>query len=183
MDEDRDEAAFAVKLLRNFGTIFTFSVLAMIFAGMLTARYASYMRDMSTLFALGKAGLSFNTLLQIAAFSLVLAFFAAIIFSERIFGKIWLSEKWFIKLRPINARFLQRSVLLLLASMLTLSVFAATFKWFAIKDPLSWLKFLLSTFVCFSASIGLTLLKQKLESKKYDRLLASFKARHGEPRA
>ena len=67
-------------------------------------------------------------------------------------------------------------VLLLLATLLTFSVFAIVFKWFAIDDIGAWLGFVLSTIICFSISLVLTLLKFKMERKKYDRLLTNYKA-------
>jgi len=40
------------------------------------------------------------------------------------------------------------------------------------------LGFVVSTPICYAISIGLTLLKLKLKGKKYDKLLADYKARH-----
>jgi hypothetical protein len=46
-----------------------------------------------------------------------------------------------------------------------------------VNDPLAWLGFILSTLICFSASIGLTLVKLKLEGIKYAKLLEAYKMR------
>ena len=162
MNDERDEAALGTKLLRNFATIFTFSVLAMIIAGMLIAAYAPDAKVKSTIYTLGGAGLTFSTLLQITGFSFILAVFVILIFSDRYFKKL---------------RFLQRTFIFLPASLFTLSIFAIIFKWFPIDEPLAWLGFVITTIFCASVSMGLTLLKLKLESKKYDRLLANYKAR------
>ena len=163
MDKEQNESMFSAKLLRNFGTIFTFSILSMTIAARIVTRFSPEVKNLSTLFTLGEAGLSFNTILQIAGFSLLLDFFMVLIFSEI-----------FIK----NMRFLRRTVHFSYVSLLTLSVFSLVFKWFPANDPLAWLGFILSTIICFAASIGLTLLKLKLEGKKYNRLLANYKAQY-----
>jgi hypothetical protein len=51
------------------------------------------------------------------------------------------------------------------------------FAWIVVDDIRGWIGLVLSTVICFSISIGLTLLKFKLERKKYDKLLANYKAR------
>jgi len=154
---------FIIDLMRNFGAIFTLSILAISFVGLLVVRYAPDAQDISSLFASGGMGLSFNAVLQIAGFSLILAFLSIVVVSDRFIKKM---------------RFLARTILLFLAALFTFSMFAIVFKWFPIEDPLAWLGFVLSTFVCFLFSLGLTLLKLKLEGRKYDRLLANYKARH-----
>ena len=162
MSDDRNETGLGTMVLRNFATIFTFSVLAMIIAGMLIAITAPDAKDQSTIFALGGAGLSYSTLLQITGFSLILAIFVIGIFSERFIKKL---------------RFLQRALIFLPVSLLTLSIFAVIFRWFPAEDPSAWLGFLLTTVFCASVSIGLTMIKLKLESRKFGRLLANYKTR------
>ena len=62
--------------------------------------------------------------------------------------------------------------------MIVVSLFAVIFKWFPMNQPVVWLQFFISTFVFSLVSIGLSLVKLKLEGKKYNRLLESYKARH-----
>ena len=162
MDKERDDSPFIMDLMRNFAAIFTLSVLAISLMGILLICIAPDIQYISTLFASGGMGLSFSVVLQIAGFSLLLAFFSIIIISQR-----------FI----INMRFWLRILLLFLSALFTFSIFAVIFKWFPVNEPLAWLGFVVSSLVCFALSLGLTFLKFKLEGKKYKRLLANYKAR------
>ena len=162
MDKERDGAPLSTELARYFGTFFTMAILAISLVGLLLARYAPDVQDISTMFASGGFGLSYSVILQIAGFSFILAAFAVLVITER-----------FITIM----RFWLRILLLFLSTLITFSIFAVVFKWFPIEDPHAWLGFVLSTFICFAISLGLSMLKVKLEGKKYDRLLAKYKAR------
>jgi len=163
MDEERNETSILTALLRAFTTTFTWAILAMCVVGMLNVRYSSEARiHMTAFFDFGGAGMPFASILQIAGFSLVMAFFAVLLFSERFFPGI---------------RYFWRSFFLCLATLLTCSVFAVIFGWFPVYYPRSWVWFVLATVFCFSLSFALLRLKHKLEGRKYDKLLANYKAR------
>jgi ABC-type multidrug transport system permease subunit len=132
-------------------------------AGMLVNRHDPEAGEESALFALA-GGLPYNVILQIAGFALILAIISVLLFSEHFQTKI---------------RFFLRGLLLLLATLLTTSVFVVIFKWFSPYSIQSWLGFVLCTVICFAISFALTVFKLKLEGKKYDKLLAEYKRRHG----
>ena len=159
---EQNEYPLISSVLRNFGVIFSFSILAISIVVSQVTRYFPDAQNVSTLFVYSGIGLSFGTIMQIAGFSFILSIFSVLLFTERFIKKI---------------RFLFRIFLLLLATLLTFSAFAVIFKWFAADDIGAWLGFILSTIFCFSISMGLTLLKFKLEQKKYDKLLANYKMR------
>jgi len=161
MDRDENKTPLITEFLYLFAAMFTMMVLAISIAGMLLARYDSEVR--STLFAPGRVGLSYSTLMQITAFAFIMAIFATLLFSEHFL---------------IKMRFLFRIFLLFLATLITFSIFAIIFGWFPIDQPLAWFGFILCTLFCFSVSIIMTLIKYRLEGKKYDRLLMNYKARH-----
>ena len=163
MNEELKEASFFTQLLRNTAAIFTLSVLVISIAGILLTRFDSHYRETYALFALAPLGLTYNTILQIAGGSIMLAAISAWLFSERFIYKM---------------RFLTRTVIFLLMTFIIFSLFAVIFKWFPVNEPMVWIKFFISTFVCFFISIGITLVKQKLEGKKYNELLESYKGRH-----
>ena len=163
MYEERNEYPLISEILRYFGTIFSLAILVISLAVWQVTRYFPDVQNVSTLFVSGGIGLSFGTIMQIAGFSIILAFFSVLLFSERLIKKM---------------RFLYRTFLFLLAILLTFSVFAIVFKWFAVDDIGAWIGFVLSTIFCFSISIGLTLLKFKLERNKYNKLLANYKERN-----
>ena len=163
MYEKRNEAPFIVELSRYFTTIFTMSILAMLVAGLLVARFTPEVHDISTLFALKGTGLPYSAILQLAGLSVILAVFCVLITSGRFLVKM---------------RFLLRFLLFLLATFFTTSIFAIIFKWFPVDNALAWINYVLSTITCFAIASGITLLRFKLENKKYNRLLEVYKAQH-----
>jgi len=162
MIEKQYKNAFLIYLIRRFGIIFSLTIIAMSVAGMLVGLNAQDMSEVSTLFAFN-SGLMYSTIMQIAGFSLIMAFFTVLLFSEHI---------------QIKIRFLFRGFLLLIVTLITASIFAVIFKWFPINNIKDWIGFVLCTIVCFIISFILTLLKLKLEGKKYTKLLEDYKARH-----
>ena len=163
MYEERSEAPFIVELARYFTIIFTMSILAMVFAGLLIARFAPETHDISTLFALKGIGLPYSAILQLASLSVILAVFCVLITSGRFIFRM---------------RFLFRFMLFLLATFFTTSIFAIIFRWFPVDDALAWIGFALSSVICFAVASGISLLSIKLQNKKYNKLLKNFKERH-----
>jgi magnesium-transporting ATPase (P-type) len=163
MDSENKNASFVTELLQRFGIIFLLTILAVSAAGMFVNRHDPAAGEESSLFALF-GGLTYNVIFQIAGFSLIMAYFSVLLFSEHFQTKI---------------RFFLRGLLLLLATLVTTSVFAVVFKWFSPYSISSWIGFALCTIMCFAISFVLTFLKLKLESKKYGKLLAEYKLRHG----
>ncbi len=162
MIEEKYRAALVIDFVRKFGIIFSLAIIAISIAGMLIELCDPSVRDGSSLFALGN-GLQYSSILQIAGFALIIAFFTVLLFSEYLQTRI---------------RFIIRGFLLLLVTLVTSSVFAFAFNWFPSNDIRSWLRFVLCTIGCFIISFTLTLLKLKLEGKKYTKLLKDYKGRH-----
>jgi len=163
MNEEMKETPFFTQFLRSTGTIFTSTVLTISVAGMIFARFDPSLRETSSLFALTPIGITYNTILQIFLGSVILAAAVAFLFSERYLYKM---------------KFLLRTVIFLLMVLILFSLFSIIFKWFSVNEPIAWFRFFVSIFICFSVSTGLTLVKQRLEGKKYNKLLESYKARH-----
>jgi len=162
MIDKKYRAALAIELSRRFAVIFSLAIIAMSIAGMLIGHYGQDMRDVSTLFTFN-SGLQYSTILQIAGFSLITAFFSVLLFSEHIQMKI---------------PFLFRGFLLLLVTLAATSIFAVIFNWFPHDNIQGWIGFVLCTIVCFAVCFALTMLKLKLEGKRYTKLLAGYKERH-----
>jgi drug/metabolite transporter (DMT)-like permease len=163
MGEEKKISSLVTELLQRFGIIFLLTTLALSVAGILVNRYDPKAGDESTLFTLG-VGLTYNVIFQIAGFALIMAIFSVLLFSEHF---------------QIKIKFFLRVLLLLLATLLVTSVFVIVFKWFPPHSIPSWIGFVICTFLCFVISFALTFLKLKLESKKYGKLLAKYKLRHG----
>jgi len=163
MNEELKEVPFFSQLLRNTGATFTLTILAISIAGMIFARLDPNLREACSLFAFAPLGLTYNAVLQIAGLSITIAVISTFLFSEQFFYKM---------------RFVWRINLFLLMVMIVVSLFAVIFKWFPMNEPVVWLQFFIFTFVFSLISIGLSLVKLKLEGKKYNKLLESYKARH-----
>ncbi|MDR1868458.1 MAG: hypothetical protein LBQ82_00575 [Treponema sp.] len=163
MNEEMKEVPFFTQLLRNTGATFTLTILAISLAGMIVAGLDPNLREVCSLFVLAQFGLAYNAVLQIAGLSVIIAAISTFLFSENVFYKM---------------RFFLRINLFLLMVMIVVSLFALIFKWFPMNQPVVWLQFFISTFVFSLISIGLSLFKLKLEGKKYNKLLESYKARH-----
>jgi len=161
MIEKKYRVAFTIEFAQRFTVIFSLAVIAITIAGMLIGFKGQDMRDVSTLFIINN-GLQYNTIMQIAGFSLIIAFFSLLLFSEHVQTKI---------------RFLFRGFLLLLVTLVTTSIFAIIFNWFPQDNIQDWIGFVLCTIVCFAVCFALTLLKLKLEGKKYTKLLIDYKER------
>ena len=163
MNGELKEAPFFTQLIRNTGAVFTSTLLTLSIAGMIFARLEPNLPQVCSLFALAPFGLAYNAVLQIAGLSVIIAVISTFLFSERFFYKM---------------RFFWRINLFLLMVMIVVSSFAVIFKWFPMNQPVVWLQFFISTFVFSLGSVGLSLVKLKLEGKKYNKLLESYKARH-----
>jgi len=162
MIEKKYKAALAIEFTRRFTVIFSLSIIAITIAGILITLYGQDMRELSTLFLLN-SGLQYSTILQVAGFSIIISVFSVLLFSEHIQTKI---------------NFLFRGFLLLLTTLITTSIFAIIFNWFPKDNIQGWISFVLCTIACFAVSFTLTLLKLKLEGKKYAKLLADYKKRN-----
>lgn len=164
MSEKRNDASAITRLLRLFATIFTMTILSMGFSGMFLARhfYASDALSHGGIFGYDWSGLSFGSIVQVAGLSLALSFFAILLFSERFSAKV---------------RFLPRAFLLYLATMFSVSIFAVAFGWFPLDNFITWISSALMTLVAFSIALALATLNSKQEAKRYNRLLANYKAR------
>jgi hypothetical protein len=161
MIEKKFIAALAIELTRRFTVIFSLTIIAISITGMLIGLNGQDMRDASTLFLINN-GLRYSTISQLAGFSLILALFLVLLFSEYIQTK---------------KNYLFRGFLLLLATLVNASIFAIIFNWFPHDNIQAWINFVLCTIFCFVICLALTLLKLKLEGKKYAKLLADYKAK------
>ncbi len=161
MDKELGEVSFFTRFTRNIFTIFSLSVFAISAAGMTAARFAPNTQETSSI-AFAPSGLTYSTIMQLACFSIIMAAVSAFLFSEYLIDKL---------------RFLWRIFILFIAALVVFYLFALIFNWFNINEPLILLVFFLSTLICFSISIGLTMLKLKIERKKYSKLLENYKVR------
>jgi len=163
MNNKNTEKPFVLELFQTFTTTFTLSVLAISITSLLVIHFTADIQDIPALFASGN---TFIVILQIAGFAFIMAFFCVLIITERFIFKM---------------RFWLRLLLLLFLAMFTFAVFAIIFNWFPTDNLQTWIGFVICTIISYIFSICLTLLKFKLEGKKYDKLLTNYKERKNYP--
>jgi hypothetical protein len=162
MHEKENGIPFIVELLRYFAAFFTISIFNMSIAGLLFADAIPVTPAMSTIFVLGSAGLPYGSIFQLAGCCLILAGFGIFLLTDRVF---------------IKMRFLLRYFLFLLAYLFTIFIFTIIFRWFPIDNITVWIVCILTSFFCLVVISGVTLLKFKLQNKKYNALLEKYKER------
>jgi magnesium-transporting ATPase (P-type) len=159
MDNEQYKKTFIAMLLHRFCSIFSVTIITISITGIIIARYD--MQNAGGLFSLESA-MMYGTVLQLAAFSAIAAFFSIILFEEQYFPKL---------------RFFARIFFFMIATLVSASFFVIFFQWFPLNDIIGWLTFAALTIAGFAVSFGLTTLKIKRERKRYGELLADFKAR------
>ena len=117
-------------------------------------------KEYSTIFSLGKAGLSVSTMLQFLLTSAVIVALRFLFFTDRLFKNLPLAI---------------RTAGMLLSIVLFMVLFIVAFRWFPVDMWQSWTLF----FVCFGISAGVSMavsvLKEKMENKKMEDALKRLK--------
>lgn len=117
-------------------------------------------KDVSSLFSLGKQGLSMDSLAQLFGLSVLITVMRALFFSGRFFKKTSATV---------------RTLGMVISGIAIIVVFVIVFDWFPAGDILPWVLFALSFGICFAVSFALTLFKQKRENEALADALARLK--------
>lgn len=133
-------------------TILILSVLCMVI-GEAAAEY-------STMFAFGNDGLAAVTLLQFLLLAFLITAYQWICCTDL------LIKNWSVT---------PRTILMFVLIIVTMGILAKVFGWFPVDMPEAWAGFFISFFVCAAASVGTTLLKEKIENKKLQDALERLK--------
>lgn len=119
--------------------------------------------QMSSLFRLGGRGLAAETLLQFLLTALIVTGLNQFFMSDCIFKKV---------------RVFWRMLLLLLSVLLFISGCILAFGWFPVDNSMAWLSFLLTFFLFFLVSSAVTILKKRMEDRKYEEQLRRYREKH-----
>jgi len=165
MENKQNRMSPIIESLQRFAAIFSQTVLIFSIAGILLAQYAPQVLPYSTLFDPDGKGLPYNSVLQLAGCSIIIAVFSVVLYSEYVQAKI---------------RFFLRSLLLFLGILAITSFFAVIYKWYPFHNIRSWFKFAMYFTASFAIMHIFVTVKLKLEWIKYNRLLKNYKARHKE---
>lgn len=115
--------------------------------------------ELSSLFSLGKQGLSLETLFQLFVFSAIITL-AQITF---------LTDKW---IRSMSLIF--RNVCFFVCIVLVMISFVVLFNWFPINEIRAWFGFFASFMLCSLVGITISRWKEKVENKKMEKALSKF---------
>lgn len=134
-----------------------FSIVALNLFCILVGEYA---QDVSSIYSMGKEGLSTATMMQFLVVSICITGLRALFFTDRI-----------IKQMSITIR----TVCLLLTIIVLIMLCAAVFHWFPIDMWQAWTGFFATFAVCFVCSMFLTRLREKTENRKMEEALRRLK--------
>ena len=140
---------------------FGFSVLVMNVLCLLVGEEA---QEVSTIYSMGKEGLSVATMLQFFGVSCCITGLRFLFFTDRI-----------IKQMSIT----MRTVCMLTVIVIVIALCTALFGWFPTDMWESWAAFFLTFFLCFMGSLLLMHLKEKAENRKMEEALRRIKERKG----
>jgi len=121
-------------------------------------------KHISKLYELGSKGLSTSTLLQFLLSSVVVIFFKTLFLSDRYFKKMLA---------------LWRTILMLFFILTSIIGFIVVFDWFPLNNVEGWTGFIICFVVGFFGSISFMIVKTRVSSKKYDKLLLDYKNQRG----
>ena len=155
MEERKTIFDYVGQVLITYG----FSIIALNLFCILVGEYA---QDVSSIYSMGKEGLSTATMMQFFAVSICITGLRVLFFTDRM-----------IKQMSVTAR----TVCMLLSIIVLIVLCAAAFHWFPIGMWQAWTGFLVTFAICFVCSMSLTRLKEKTENRKMEEALRRLKER------
>lgn len=142
-------------------SVFGFCIVVLSVLGLMVGEEA---KDISSIYSMGKEGLSIATMMQFLGVSVCITLFRAVFFTDGI-----------IKFLSI----MMRTVFMLLAVVAVIIGCAFRFDWFPTKlcDGMwqAWLGFFLSFGLCFAGSLFITRTKERTENRKMEEVLRRLK--------
>lgn len=156
MENNRNKYNFITQVL----ILFAFDVLFLLMVAAIAGNKA---KEVSTMFQLGSKGLALSTLLQFLLNAIIAISLKTIFFSDKL-----------IK----NMMALWRSVFLLASVLASTILFIIIFHWFQISNLFAWISFIICFAGCFTLCSLYMIIKNKLDNRKYNKLLSSYKDQH-----
>lgn len=115
----------------------------------------------SSIFRLGNAGVSVETLLQFLILAIVITVLRWIFLTDKLIKKLSMTL---------------RSACMFAGVIVTVAIEAVVFEWFLINRAKPWIMFLLSFLVCAIFSICITVAKEKRENRRMQDALERLKS-------
>ena len=148
------------EFLTQVFVIFSISVLFLLFVGSIVGDET---KPFSTMFSLGSQGLATSTMLQFLLSSFLVVLIRYFFNSRRIFK---------------NMTTLTRTVLMICCIFFMVIFFISVFHWFSFSNLYAWFSFIITFTLFVSGSMIFFLIKARLKSKEYEKLLMIYKQNH-----
>lgn len=155
MEEKKTVFDYCGRVFITFG----FSILVLNIFCILVGEAA---RDVSSLYALGRDGLSIATMMQFFGVSVCITGFRTLFFTDGIIKRMSVT---------------MRTVCMLLCVIGMILICAAGFGWFPVDMWQAWVGFFISFAVCFLGSFVITLRKERTENRRMEEALQKLKER------
>ena len=147
-------------IFEYIGQLFTtFGIMVVIFI-VINLIIGSEAGSVSTLFALGPAGLSSSTLLELLLLALIITIAQNIFLSDVLIKNMMLTI---------------RNILFFVTILAAITVFVILFGWFPINNAGAWIGFIVSFAVCTAVSAILMRLEEQAENKEMQEALNKLK--------
>lgn len=155
MEEKKTIFDYVAQVLAILGSMILFMTISCLLFG-------EDAKEISSLFVLGKKGISVEIIVQLLGISILVVLFRILFFTDII-----------IKKMPIVVRM----VCLLLMIIVTIVVFVVVFQWFPVNMWQPWAMFSVCFGVSFSVSLAVMILKEKMENEKMEEALKKLRQR------
>ncbi len=152
MEEKKTVFSYISQVFATYGIIVTIFTLFSLLIGEGTGAYSS-------LFRLGRTGLTLGTLWELLLLAAVITFVQV----------LFLTDRW-IKNMPI----LRRNVLFFALVLAVIVGMILVFHWFPADDPLAWVGFLISFVLSMGVSVLLSRLKEQAENRRMAAALEKY---------
>lgn len=152
MEENKNLFTYIGQIFTTYGIIVAIFVLFCVVIG-------NGAQPISSLYSFGSEGLSVGTLAQLLLLAVIITFMRV----------LFLTDRW-IKNMALSIR----SILFLVTICLVIAVMAAVFEWFKVTDIKSWIGFIISFFLCSTASVFVSRVRENCENKKMEQALKRY---------
>jgi hypothetical protein len=143
-------------ILQIFGT---YGIIVVIFV-VLSLVLPEEVCEVSSLFALGKTGITNATLLQLLLLAVLISVSRIVFLTDRVFSKMAI---------------ILRNILFFLTVLVMIILFVVLFKWFPIADVKAWIGFFVSYIICTSIGVFISRWAEKQENIKMEAALKKYR--------
>lgn len=153
MEERKNVIDYVEQIMKIFGfTVIMLNILCILFG--------ESARGFSSIFAMGKEGIRISTMLQFLSVAVWITLVRFLFFTD-------------VVIRNKGIPF--RSCGMIASVLVIMTVYIWKFQWFPIGDWFCWFMFLSSFGVSFVVSLGVTVIKGRMENRRMEEALERFK--------